>query len=208
MSKVQAAYFDPLLATLEHYGVTDAEVLATILHETSVQHFKANEVLIRIGEKPANFYVIRSGLVRYYYAAHNGKVWNKVFFREGQFSGSLNALITDGPCRYNIAAVEDTEVYALPLNLIHRKVGVHQQLHELKSRLTEEMFLRNESREALLLTCDARARYQWLLDNERWLLARVSQYQLASYLGMDAVSFSRIKNKKITASSCEVSDFL
>ncbi len=200
MINTRASHFDVLLATLNRYGVTDPDVIDVVLQETTIQHFKTDEALIRIGEKPDLFYVIRHGLVRYYYAAQNGKVWNKVFFREGQFSGSLNALITDGPCRYNVEAIEDTEVYALPLNLIHRELGLHHQLHELKVKLTEEMFLRNESREALLLTCNAGARYQWLLDNERWLIERVPQYHLASYLGMDAVSLSRIKNKTIDAS--------
>ncbi|MGH1370712.1 MAG: Crp/Fnr family transcriptional regulator [Cellvibrionaceae bacterium] len=203
----QTSDFDVLLMTLNQYGVVDTEVIDAVLNETSIQHFNAEEALIRIGEKPELFYVIRRGLIRYYYAANNGKVWNKVFFREGQFSGSLNALITDGPCRYNVEAIEDTEVYALPLDLIHRNLGLHQQLQQLKIRLTEEMFLRNESREAFLLTCNAGARYQWLLENERWLVERVPQYHLASYLGMDAVSFSRIKNKAVD-SSCRGSNRL
>lgn len=187
--------FDVLLATLNRYGVTDPAVVNAVLDETRIQWFKADETLIHIGERPELFYVIRQGLIRYYYAAENGKVWNKVFFREGQFSGSLNALITEGPCRYNVEAIEETEVYALPLDLIYRDLGLHQQMRQLKVRLTEEMFLRNEAREALLLTCNAQARYQWLLTHESWLLSRIPQYHLASYLGMDAVSFSRIKNK-------------
>lgn len=193
MSDIQN--FDVLLTTLNRYGVTDPAVVNAVLEETRIQQFKADETLIHIGERPELFYVIRQGLIRYYYAAENGKVWNKVFFREGQFSGSLNALITEGPCRYNVEAIEATEVYALPLDLIYRDLGLHQQMRQLKVRLTEEMFLRNEAREALLLTCNAQARYQWLVSHESWLLSRIPQYHLASYLGMDAVSFSRIKNK-------------
>jgi CRP-like cAMP-binding protein len=195
MANIHDPLYQVLLTTLKSYGVDDSELLQMIADETTVQQFKAEEMLIHIGQRPQRFYIIRSGLIRYYYATENGKVWNKIFFREGQFSGSLNALITDGPCRYNVEAIEATEVYALPLDLIERDVGLHQQMQQLKVSLTEEMFLRNEAREALLLTCNAEARYQWLLDNEAWLLARIPQYQLASYLGMDAVSLSRIKKK-------------
>ena len=187
--------FQELWLTLANYGVSDPKLLALIEQEVDLLSFDAEEPLIRVGQRPRKFYVIRQGLVRYYYATDTGKIWNKVFFREGQFCGSLNALITDGPCRYTVEAIEPSEVYALPLNLIERDIAAHEQMQQLKTRLTEEMFLRNESREALLLTCNAEARYQWLLDNERWLLSRLPQYHLASYLGMDAVSLSRIKKK-------------
>jgi len=195
MANVRDPLYQVLWNTLESYGVNDPKLLQMIVDETTVQQFKAEEILIHIGDRPQRFYVIRSGLIRYYYATESGKVWNKVFFREGQFSGSLNALITAGPCRYNVEAIEATQVYAIPLDLIERDIGLHQQMQQLKVRLTEEMFLRNEAREALLLTCNAEARYQWLLNNEEWLLSRIPQYQLASYLGMDAVSLSRIKKK-------------
>ncbi|MCY1377798.1 hypothetical protein D9M69_653890 [compost metagenome] len=62
-------------------------------------------------------------------------------------------------------------------------------------QVTQYIMLRNEAREALLLTCNSEERYRWLLEHEAWLLERVPQYQLASYLSMDAVSFSRIKSK-------------
>ena len=56
-----------------------------------------------------------------------------------------------------------------------------------------EIMLRNEEREALLLTCNSEARYLWLLEHQRWLVERVPQYHLASYLGMEPASLSRIK---------------
>ena len=50
-------------------------------------------------------------------------------------------------------------------------------------------------RQATLLTCNAEQRYQWLLDNEPDLTQRVPQFHIASYLGIDAVSLSRLKRK-------------
>ena len=61
--------------------------------------------------------------------------------------------------------------------------------------MLSEAFIRNERREALLLTCSAEERYQWLLEHEAYLLDRVPQFHIASYLGMDAVSLSRLKRK-------------
>ena len=76
--------------------------------------------------------------------------------------------------------------------------GSHAGLPEhlaIERRMLAEAFIRNEQREALLLTCNAEQRYQWLLQHEPHLLDRVAQFHLASYLGVDAVTLSRLKKK-------------
>jgi len=70
------------------------------------------------------------------------------------------------------------------------------ETQQLVQQIVQEVFLRNELRESILLTGNAEERYRWLEKNESWLLERgVSQFHLASYLGMDAVSLSRVKRK-------------
>ncbi len=187
--------YEVLWATLSRYGVDDEALKAQIFSEVRLESFLPEMKLIVQGDYPSHFYIIRTGLVRYYYSQPSGKFWNKVFFKENEFCGSLNALLTDGVCRYDVEAVEETQVYSLPLTLMERSSEIHPQLTQLKVCLTEEMFLRNEFREALLLTCNAEARYEWVLEHEPWLVPRIPQYHLASYLGMDAVSLSRIKKR-------------
>lgn len=75
-----------------------------------------------------------------------------------------------------------------PLNIR----GEHnQEVERILSALARELFVRNEQREAILLTGNAEHRYLWVKTHEPWLLDRVAQYQLASYLGMEPVSLSR-----------------
>ena len=69
------------------------------------------------------------------------------------------------------------------------------QIANLYSDLLAEAFIRNEQREAVLLTCNAEQRYRWLLRHEPDLPNRVAQFHIASYLGIDAVSLSRLKRK-------------
>ena len=47
----------------------------------------------------------------------------------------------------------------------------------------------------MLLTLNAEQRYLWVRDNEPELLENLPQYHIASYLGIDAVSLSRLKRK-------------
>ncbi len=49
--------------------------------------------------------------------------------------------------------------------------------------------------DGILLTCSVEQRSQWLLEHAADLAQRAAQYHIASYLGVDAVSVSRLKRK-------------
>ncbi|MAZ87420.1 MAG: hypothetical protein CL693_07235 [Cellvibrionaceae bacterium] len=70
--------YDVLWSTLARYGVSDESLKALIFNEMRLQSFSPEEKLITQGEYPQNFYIIRTGLVRYYYSQPSGKFWNKV----------------------------------------------------------------------------------------------------------------------------------
>ncbi len=150
--------------------------------------------LLRAGDEQHYLYVIKKGLVRFFYTSSEGKEWNKSFYGEGQVIGSLSAHLTQSPCRFTIQALEPCELYRTP---IHKFWSIVQTIPEglrLIQKITESQFLLNELRESILLTGNAQERYNWLEENEKWLLDRkIPQYHLASYLGMNAVSLSRLK---------------
>lgn len=177
---------------LIRYGVHDPISWQHWVDYMSVVEVSSGEAITRTGDQQQFFYLIVQGAVRFYYLLPNGKEWNKSFFHEGQLIGSLSAQLTQSPCRFTIEAVESCILYRIPIGCIEKLPRVQEVLQQL----TQELFLRNESREAILLTGDAEARYRWLEEHEPWLLERsIPQYHLASYLGMDAVSLSRLKRK-------------
>ncbi|MDH4654402.1 Crp/Fnr family transcriptional regulator [Pseudomonas sp. JS3066] len=178
------------------HGMADPALQECLLQVLKLRDYDHDQPIIRAGERPTHFYVILSGVARYYYLSPEGRQWNKTFFREGQLIGSLSAHLKQQPCTYSIAAVERCRLASLPLAILDQYGKRFPQLQQMQDLVTRQIMLRNEDREALLLTRNGEQRYQWLLDNEPWLLDRVPQYQLASYLGMDPVSFSRVKRKR------------
>ncbi|MCO6058252.1 Crp/Fnr family transcriptional regulator [Pseudomonas sp. MOB-449] len=178
------------------HGMTDPALQACLMQLLKLRDYERDQLIIRAGERPTHFYAILSGVARYYYLSPEGRQWNKTFFREGQLIGSLSAHLKQQPCTYNIAAVEKCRVASLPLAILVQQGERFPQLLQMQDQVIRQIMLRNEDREALLLTRNSEQRYQWLLEHEPWLLDRVPQYQLASYLGMDPVSFSRVKRKR------------
>ena len=155
----------------------------------------ADEFLLHAGQQSDTLFLLETGLVRYFYLTPDGRERNKAFYREGQVIGPVSAVLQSSPAPFSIQCLEPSEVLAFRFVDLHAATESSPAFARLYRDLLAEAFIRNEQREAMLLTCSAEARYQWLLDNEAYLLARVPQFHIASYLGMDAVSLSRLKRK-------------
>ena len=156
----------------------------------------AGEQVLSAGEKQTHFYIIKQGVVRFFYISPDGKEWNKAFFKEGDPIGSLSAYLTDSPSQFTVEAIEPCTLYKIAIDDFNRLIKAHPQIMGFLNNLTIKLFTRNEQREGILLTGNAEERYQWLMANEAWLIDRqIPQYHIASYLSMDAVSLSRLKRK-------------
>lgn len=174
-------------------GIKPEGVLNALLQLAKFYMVNKGVPIIKSGELPNFFFVILSGLVRYYYLAPNGKEWNKAFYHEGQLIGSLSSLLRNKPCTYTIAAIENSLVAAFPVSIFSQNGQFTEELQALLNSYIREIMLRNEEREAMLLTSNSMARYQWVLENQKWLVSRIPQYHLASYLGVEPASLSRTK---------------
>ncbi|MEH6346356.1 MAG: Crp/Fnr family transcriptional regulator [Bermanella sp.] len=183
--------------SLSSYSIQDSKSWDAWLPLVEEIIVDSEHSLLRAGEDQKYFYVIKEGLVRYFYTSHQGKEWNKSFFYEGQVVGSLSAYLTQAPSRYNIQTLEPSILYRTPIDDLMSAAKDNSVVAQLIEQITQIIFLRNEVRESILLTGNAQERFDWLEQNEHWLIERkVAQYHLASYLGMDAVSLSRLKGKR------------
>lgn len=175
--------------------IVDEDLVVAWSGISETRHFDKSRIVLHAGERPKHFHLVLEGVVRYYYSPDDGRERNKAFFHEGGLIGSLSAIYNDGPAPFSIDAVVPIRLVTTPvapyLALIERCEGARTMLERYTSRL----FIRNELREAMLLTRDMEGRYRWVVDHEPWLFDRVPQYQIASYLGMDPVSLSRLKQR-------------
>ena len=165
------------------------------LKHMSVRTYAGDDFLVHSGEHSDVLYLLESGLVRLYYITPDGKERNKAFFRAGQVTGPVSAAITSSAATFCIQCLEPTEVICFRFRDLLAAARHNPDLARLYCNLLAEAFIRNEQREAVLLTCNAQQRYDWLLQYEPDLLGRVAQFHIASYLGVDAVSLSRLKRK-------------
>jgi CRP-like cAMP-binding protein len=161
----------------------------------SVKTVGAKLSLQAVGEKSTHHYFIVEGLVRFYYITPNGKEVNKGFYKKNHIVGSLSAVILDEPCRFGIQTLEPSVLVAIDLAAIRpisNGIPAWQRLHNYSC---EMMLIRNERREAELLTMTTKQRFRQFMKNFPDLMERIPQYHIASYLGITPVALSKYKKK-------------
>jgi len=185
----------PIRPWLQRWSVDDLAHADSWLANMYCRSFAGEEFLVHVGDRSDTLFLLESGLVRLFYTTPDGKERNKAFYRAGQVTGPVSAAITASAAPFSIQCLEPTQAICFRYADLQRAAEHNAQIARLYRDMLAEAFIRNEQREAILLTCNAEQRYQWLLQHEPDLPERVAQLHVASYLGVDAVSLSRIKRK-------------
>ena len=158
-----------------------------------------NMFFIQQGRTPHSFAYVHSGLLRAYTTDATGNEYNKQFFAENSFPGSMVALLTSSPSGFSIECLEDSCL----LEIDHR---AYRELllacDDLKLfhilYLEKNWVIEKEKREVSLVQSDATQRYLVFRQNHPGLAQRIPQYHIASHLGITPTQLSRIR-KGLTA---------
>ena len=156
---------------------------------------KEGEYFIRKGETPQKFAFVSTGLFRYVYIDKKGNEFTKGIIDCNNFISSYSAMINNTPSHFFIEALEDSQI--LEINFHKWLILKDTSLFWTKFLLgfVEKGFIIKEKRERELLLLDAETRYKNFLTEFPSLQGRVKQAIIASFLGIQPESLSRIKKK-------------
>ena len=74
------------------------------------RYIKKNDCICRFNEYSEGFFFVSVGLFRTYILNEKGNEYNKIFFFENTFPGSMVALIKNETSNFEIQALEDSEI--------------------------------------------------------------------------------------------------
>lgn len=160
-----------------------------------IRHFGKNEEVYSHGEHHDTIFFVTQGLVRSYYLNTKGEEKNAWFIKEYEF-------ITDYPCflsgrksNYTFQCMEDTKGVELPKEAIYEAYGAYSSIEKYGRLIAEEVVKMMQTRIEDLLFLSAKERYQKVLAYENDLVNRISVSHLASYLGIERQSLTRIRKE-------------
>jgi len=157
---------------------------------------KKGDVLFKQGSLDTSIYVVQRGLLKAYYATLDGKELVKSIIAEGEFIGSLISCRLGEPCTFNLVCLEDCQLVRVPFSELQRKSSDKPELAGVVISGLLDLAIKKERREYEFLCLSAPERYQLFIERHPDLVGRLTQNDIARYLGITPVALSRIKQKK------------
>lgn len=158
---------------------------------------RKNDFLVKAGVINTNAFFIKRGLIRCFYQKEdpipNPREVSLWFLMENDIIASTASYMHQKPGREYMIALEDSTVFVIPFADLNKTYSLFPELNLHGRLLTQKYSTLWYTLLGGLRTMTAREKYQFLLDYSPVLLQRVPAKYLASYLGINPITFSRIK---------------
>ncbi len=176
---------------IETIGLKDHHVdeLIRIMH---VKTYHRKEFLITEGTVCNFIGFISKGLMRSFVTG-KGKECNTDFYFDNYFISAYSSFITQLPTVHTIQALTETEVCCLSLTQYNELIEADVEWLRLGKYVGEFFLVRKCQREMSFLKQTAAERIDSMLIAYPGIEQTISQYHIASYLGIKPESLSRIK---------------
>ncbi|MEM7658490.1 MAG: Crp/Fnr family transcriptional regulator [Bacteroidota bacterium] len=166
-----------------------------LMEQCYAKSFRKKQLLSDDAQFIDEVYFIRKGILRVKIINLEGKEHTTHFAIENQFIADYNAFITRQKSRYQLEAMEDTEVVVMPRSAIEWGYQHLQEGQKLGRLIAEYYFTYLDTRIQHLYTLSPIERYDLMSQIFPNIHNRVPQHMIASYLGITPIHLSRIKRK-------------
>ena len=178
---------DILRQRLSQFFPVSDEMWEDVEQHSRIIHLEKGDFLLRQGEVCRETYFIKQGLIRMYYLKEGIESIRQFFFENGLAADFVSSF-TQSPSRLNFDALEETEVIAISVDLLHR----YPRFKE--AALTETLFHVSNRLSSIFLDTPEE-KYLQLLEGRPKVIQRIPQYMVAAYIGVTPEGLSRIKRR-------------
>ena len=160
--------------------------------------FDKGDVIFSQGGDSDSLYYIRAGLLKAYYVTASGKEYVKSFLKEADVIGNLTALMSDDRCSFTLICLEPSSLVQVSFGDLLKLAKVDLAVANEIITLLTGLAMKKERREYEFLCLSAEERLRILEETTPEILERVTQNDIARYLGITPVALSRIRSRKQT----------
>lgn len=185
-----------LRAAMEGYHPLSDSTWQAMVELCRYTRVTAGTTVYQCGRRVNSFAFVYSGLLRAYTLDEQGNEYNKIFFPENTFPASTVALLQNAPSSFSLEALEDSQLVLIDYAGYRQLLLASDDLKMFHIHYLEQNWLiAKEPREVSLVMETAAERYQTFLKTHADLVPRLTQYQIASHLGITPTQLSRIRRK-------------
>ena len=172
----------------------DEALQNNLIQRTEIVEVPKKTQLLREGQRPDYVWMVLSGMLRAYYIKDGLEICSS-FMQEQHLVVSVNGFYSRQPGYEYIETLEDTVLARIHYDALQQLYREHLEFNFIVRVLTERYTMLGEERLFLLRKQTAEERYSHILNHEPELLQRVPLKYIASFLGMNLETLSRIRKK-------------
>jgi CRP-like cAMP-binding protein len=166
-----------------------------ILSNSEFKTIQKGEYLLREGSVCNTLIYIIKGVTRHFVLGSNGKELTKNFTQEGNFVlGSISSFLTKEKAIIQLQALTYLEYYELD-KIYFTKLMKNPDFIVFWDKILCNYIIKKEKKEIAMIQSDASSRYLGFLNDFPNLINRIPHYYIASYLGINPETLSRIRRK-------------
>jgi CRP-like cAMP-binding protein len=150
---------------------------------------------LKEGEMCDSIVFIWKGCLRIYFPFEDGSVRSSRFFFEGGWVSDYESVNSQQPANLGIDALEYTELYEVKMKDVQMLYNQFPELERVGRLIAEANVVDLCKRYRSLLHDSPLTRYTQLITSQPEVLYRIPQHYIASYLGIEPESLSRIRRK-------------
>ena len=169
----------------------EKDIITSLFKEKT---YKKGDFFLADGQICKQVGFVTKGLMRYY-INHDGEEKTYAFSQENQYVCNYESFLPQNPSFKIIQALEDSDVFVIShsdLQVLYAKVREGERYGRIA---VEAVFLQMLKDINSFYTETPEVRYERFLTNHPDLQQRISQYHIASFVGVKPQSLSRIRKR-------------
>jgi CRP-like cAMP-binding protein len=166
-----------------------------IKHYLTVKKLRRKQYLLQEEDVCKTVAFVEKGALRLYKTNVDGSEHIVQFALEGAFMTDLYSFLTQEPSIYNIDAIEDSELVLITRSASDELRKLSPKYQEFIFQATSEAYTQLEKRITSIISLSLDERYKELTANFPDIIQRVPQHMIASYMGLNPETLSRVRKR-------------
>jgi CRP-like cAMP-binding protein len=186
---------EPLLNYFDRLILLNKEEKELVTEKFHPRLYRKRQFVLQEGDICTQFNFVVRGCLRMYKIDEQGAIHILQFATENYWIMDLGSFHGEKPSELNMDAIEDTMVLQISRNDLISLYMQAPKFDRIFRVLIENSFVGLQKRLLQNISSTAEERYQSFLDTYPHLVNRLSQTQVASFLGITPEFLSRLRNK-------------
>jgi len=176
---------------LETFYPLDEPAIAAFAPLWQEVSFKRKEIISPKGERELYLYLVLEG-VQHAVCSNGDKEATLIFTYPHSFSGLIDSLLLQQPANYYLQAITHSRMLRIHYNQLMILLKQHRSIETWLWNALTQVLAGTLQRQTELLTYAADEKFTTLLKRSPQVLNMIPHKYLASYIGVDATTFSKM----------------